>query len=400
VGLCRFLMLLIIKLLRIDIVFVDDHAKPPTGGHAKTITVHVPERFWPRVFWGKTLGVAEAFMDGDWSCDDLYELCKKLLDSSKPGSQPPLTRLDRFKLTKPLGKLSVWLYDMQSISLSKRVAERHYDAGNELYAAMLGTTMQYSCAVWSPDQYPDVYPDRCVDSLDAAQTFKMDLLCRKLKLKKGMKVLDIGCGWGGLAAYMKAHYHVDVVGLTISTRQIEWCRREHPEIQWVLEDYRTFCSARENKNHFDRVVSVGMAEHVGFERNWRIYFRCVSDVLKPRDPASDSPSLFVMQSIGGNRPSTDLVPFFDRYIFPGGVLPSMESIARTSLGIFVMERWDNFGPHYARTLAEWKINLTAYHESIDAPSHVRKMWEFYLTISRALFESRHCQLWQITFSRA
>jgi len=210
-----------------------------------------------------------------------------------------------------------------------------------------------------------------------------------------MRVLDIGCGWGGLMAYMKKYYKVQPVGLTLSKEQIalgkeRFCRENGNELEFILVDYRDFCKNPENKNTFDRVVSVGMFEHVGY-KNYREFFECSSNVLKPEGH-------MVLHTIGGKKSMRKGNDWIDTYIFPGGMLPSVKQIGDAIEGQFYLEDWQNFGPYYALTLKEWHRKSQDFFKKTKNPKYndkFKRMWEFYLVSCRIGFEMRDLQLWQL-----
>jgi cyclopropane-fatty-acyl-phospholipid synthase len=327
------------------------------------------ERLYPRVITHGSLGLGEAYMDGWWDADDLDGFLFKLLDA---------------RLDEKVGTLDdTWLYLKSSVLNLQRgqrayeVGERHYDLGNDLFRAMLGKRLVYSCGYWKD-----------AADLDAAQEAKLDLIFAKLGLQPGMRVLDIGCGWGEALKYAAERHGVSGVGVTISQEQAEYareiCRGLPVEIR--LADYRTL------DERFDRVFSVGMFEHVGV-RNYRTYFetarRCTAD-----------DGLFLLHSIGSNVSSNHTDPWIAKYIFPNSMLPSAEQIARAAEGLFVMEDWHNFGADYDRTLMAWRANFDAAWPQL-APAYgerFRRMWHFYLAASAAVFRSRRDQLWQLVLS--
>lgn len=269
------------------------------------------------------------------------------------------------------------VFNLQNRRRSRAVGERHYDLGNDLYAAMLGERLVYSCGYW-----------RQADDLDQAQLAKLDLVCRKLQLKPGMKVLDIGCGWGEALKYAAERYGVSGVGVTISAEQAayasELCVGLPVEIR--LQDYRDI------DERFDAAFSIGMFEHVGV-KNYRGYFETVRRLL-PED------GLFLLHTIGGNVSVQRTDPWIARYIFPNSMLPSARQIAEASEGLFVIEDWHGFGTDYDRTLQAWRDNVEAAWERLDEryDERFRRMWRFYLAASMATFRSRRSQLWQLVLS--
>jgi cyclopropane-fatty-acyl-phospholipid synthase len=242
---------------------------------------------------------------------------------------------------------------------------------------MLDTRMVYSCGYW-----------REARTLEAAQEAKLDLICRKLGLKEGDRLLDIGCGWGGLAKFAAERYGATVVGLTVSKEQAalarERCKGLPIEIR--VQDYRTL------SERFDHIASVGMFEHVGV-KNYRTYFEVARRCLKEE-------GLFLLHTIGGNRSVRSVEPWIGKYIFPGGMLPSVAQIGAGIERLFVMEDWHNFGSYYDTTLLAWWHNFDAAWPALRAKYGERfyRMWKYYLLICAGTFRARHSELWQIVLS--
>ena len=337
------------------------------------LQVHDPSVFRRLLLQG-SLGLGETYMEGGWDAASLDGFLFRLMDA----------RLDlRVRgLAAALGKLRAVLSNPQAPRQSFVVGERHYDLGNDLYAAMLGPGMIYSCGYWRR-------PDGSVASgLDTAQEAKLELVFRKLGLRPGMRVLDIGCGWGGALRHAAERFGVSGVGLTISREQAglarEACRGLPVEIR--LQDYR------ELDERFDRVFSIGMFEHVGvanYARYFSVVRRCLAD-----------DGLFVLHTIGKDRSSRSVDPWINRYVFPNSMLPSAAQVTRAAEGRFVIEDWHNFGADYDLTLQAWWRNVEASRDALPAryDERFRRMWRFYLASSMALFRSRRGQLWQLVLS--
>lgn len=261
-------------------------------------------------------------MDGWWDCQALDEMCCRAIRA----------RLDqRFAICLPnlWALLTARLFNQQTRRRSRKVARVHYDLSNDFFEAMLDPNMQYSCALFEQS-----------DDLATAQLRKLRWICERLRLRPGLRLLDIGCGWGGLACYAARHYGCHVVGITISREQLHYAQRWSSGlgVQIQLQDYR------EVSGRFDRVASVGMIEHVGY-KNYRTYFRTVADLLT-------DDGLFLCQGIAGNSLRLQLDPWIKRYIFPNSVLPCAgpagPGLRRLVRARRYQEHWTELRPHTAR----------------------------------------------------
>ena len=230
---------------------------------------------------------------------------------------------------------------------------------------------------------------RNAKNLNEAQEAKLDLICRKQKLGTGMSVLDIGCGWGSFAKYAAEKFHVSVVGITISKEQIKMSRElcKGHDIEIKLMDYRDL------NEKYDRIVSIGMFEHVGY-KNYRRFFKVVNRCLK-------NDGLFLLHTIGRKKTMTYTDPWIDKYIFPHSNLPSPSQITKAYEGIFKLEDWHNFGMDYDKTIMVWHKNFNKNWDKIKADynDRFRRMWNYYLLTSAGSFRARKNQLWQIVFSK-
>lgn len=343
------------------------------GGNPWDIQIR-DERIFNRIFHDGSLGLGEAYMDGWWNCEKLDEFFFRILDS----------RLDeKLKKNWPI----LWrvvmakLVNQQSRSRAFIIGEKHYDTGNDLFVPMLGKSMAYSCGYWSGDPP--------ANDLDKAQEAKFDLICRKLDLKKGMSVLDIGCGWGTFMKYAAMKYGVRAVGVTVSKEQAELARDlcNGLPVEIRLRDYRDI------NEKFDRIVSVGMIEHVG-SKNYAEYMMVASRCLKDN-------GLFLLHTIGNNVSTTATDPWIAKYIFPNSHLPSIKQLGAAIENVFVMEDWHNFSADYDKTLMVWYANFEKawpklknnYNESFY------RMWKYYLLSCAGAFRARKIQLWQIVLSK-
>ncbi|MDI4637531.1 MULTISPECIES: cyclopropane fatty acyl phospholipid synthase [Halomonadaceae] len=317
-----------------------------------------------------TLGLGEAYMEGWWECERIDEMIHRMLRHGLgERAHTPTERM--------LYRLQNGLFNLQSKARAYIVGEAHYDLGNDLFERMLDPTLCYSCGYWKQ-----------AETLHQAQVAKLDLAARKLNLAPGMKVLDIGCGWGSFAEHAARHYGVEVTGITISKEQAELARRRCQDLPVTihLQDYR------ELEGQYDRIVSIGMFEHVG-HRNYRTYFDTVARLLTPN-------GLFLLHTIGSNNSEISADPWIHKYIFPNGVLPSAMHISRASESYLLMEDWQNFGADYDRTLMAWLENFTArWPEIADRYNETtRRMFRYYLSACAGAFRARDLQLWQIVFS--
>ncbi|WP_436877460.1 cyclopropane fatty acyl phospholipid synthase [Siccibacter turicensis] len=340
------------------------------GSAPGDITVHNPH-FFKRVLQEGSLGLGESYMDGWWDCDRLDLFFTRVLRAGLEKQLP-----HHFKDT--LRILGARLFNLQSRKRAWMVGKEHYDLGNDLFSRMLDPAMQYSCGYW-----------KTADNLADAQQAKLKLICEKLELKPGMTLLDVGCGWGGLAEYAARHYGVSVHGVTISAEQqkMAQARCAGLDVTIRLQDYRDL------NEQFDRVVSVGMFEHVG-PKNYATYFEVVDRNLKPD-------GLFLLHTIGSRTTDNNVDPWINKYIFPNGCLPSVRHIANAAEKHFVMEDWHNFGPDYDKTLMAWYARFqAAWPEIADNYSdRFYRMFTYYLNACAGAFRARDIQLWQVVFSR-
>ncbi|MFQ5569256.1 MAG: cyclopropane fatty acyl phospholipid synthase [Rhodothermales bacterium] len=316
------------------------------------------------------MGILEAYIDGWWDTDQLDVLTDKVRSSGLD-----LPRGDKFSLL--LAGLQARLFNRESRKRSKLVRQ-HYDLGNDLFSAMLDQRMVYSCGYWKDAR-----------TLDEAQEAKLDLVCRKIGLKPGMHVLDIGCGWGSFCQYAAETYGVSVVGITLSKEQVklgkERCAGLPVELR--LMDYREL-----QNEMFDAVVSIGMFEHVG-PKNHREYMKMVRRCLKPE-------GLFLLHTIGNETTRQFSQPWVEKYIFAVGVTPSVKQIGEACEGIFVVEDWHNFGPDYDKTLMAWYHNFDAHWPELRPQYGDRfyRIWTCHLLTAAGGFRARKNQLWQLVLS--
>ncbi len=329
------------------------------------------KRIYSRVLSGGMLAVGESYMDGWWDVPQLDEFINRVLRAE-------LDKKIRGHWKEMLFVLGSNMLNRQNKRRSRKVGEEHYDLGNDLYQKMLDKRMNYTSAYW-----------KNASDLDEAQEAKLELVCRKTELKAGMKVLDLGCGWGSFAKYAAEKYGVEVTAYNISKEQVQLAReltRGLP-VEIRRQDYR------EAEGTYDAVVSIGIMEHVGY-RNYRTYMEVVDRCLK-------KDGIALIHTIGGNISTTHTNAWTDKYIFPNGMLPSVAQLAKAMEGLFVFEDLHNFGPDYDRTLMAWYENFNKNWPSLKDKYGERfyRMWKFYLLSAAGGFRSRSNQLFQIVMTR-
>jgi cyclopropane-fatty-acyl-phospholipid synthase len=340
------------------------------GSRPFDIQVH-DERFYKRVLANRELGLGESYMEGWWDVDRLDQFIARLLEANLQ---------EKVKVGPAMVKnVAVSLVlNRQSSSRSKHNASHHYDIGNDLYERMLDKHMVYTCAYWKDAK-----------TLDEAQEAKLDLVCRKLYLKKGMTVVDLGCGWGGFAEYAARKYGVIVTAATPAAEQVRVARERTKGLPVTIEqkDYR------EVTGTYDRVVSIGILEHIG-PKNYAGFFRQCKAMLH-------DDGLMLHHTIGNNSSMIVADPWTNKYIFPGGVIPSLTQISRAIEKQLIVEDVHNFGPYYDKTLMAWHHNFIKHYPEIQDKYDERfyRMWNFYLLWCAGAFRARHLQLWQIVMRK-
>ncbi|KFC68716.1 Cyclopropane-fatty-acyl-phospholipid synthase [Devosia sp. LC5] len=338
------------------------------GSRPWDVQVH-NESLYGRVLSQGTLGLGESYMDGWWDAEALDQFLFKLIQANIQDNFPKDLALIGSVLK---GKL----LNMQRRRVTE-VGEKHYDIGNDLYAAMLDKRMIYSCGYWQN-----------ASDLDAAQEAKLDLICRKVGLEPGMRILDIGSGWGGFLQFAAERYGVSGVGVTVSKEQAALAneRTAHLPVETKLLDYQAL------DGQFDRIISIGMFEHVGY-KNYRAYFEKAARLLVPD-------GLMLLHTIGGHSSTSHGDPWSEKYIFPNGMLPSIAQIGKATESLFVIEDWHNFGADYDTTLMAWHERFVAAWPQLKDQYDERfyRMWRYYLNVFAALFRARNISLWQVVLS--
>lgn len=331
----------------------------------RLLDASVPER----VLAQGSIGLGEAYMDGHWDCDRLDQFFERVVRADLAS-----------RVRRPAILWHHWRARWLNLQTERRawqVGQQHYDLDNHFFAAMLDARMTYTCAYW-----------KNASTLDQAQEHKLDLVCRKLQLAPGMRVLDIGCGWGSFMQFAAQRYGVQCVGVTISAEQVALGRERCAglPVEFRLSDYRAL------DERFDRIVSLGMFEHVG-RKNHRIFMQVLRRCL-----ADDG--LVLLHTIGRNEAGHGTDPWIHKYVFPNGELPTVAQIGRACERLFVVEDLHNFGADYDRTLMAWQQRFEAawprFAERLGERLH--RQWRYYLLSCAGAFRARDIQLWQWVLS--
>ncbi|MFT6834616.1 MAG: cyclopropane-fatty-acyl-phospholipid synthase [Francisellaceae bacterium] len=342
------------------------------GSRASDIQVHSPD-FYKSIISSGSLGLGDAYVDGLWDCENISEFIFKV--SRVDGSNIKFKKNLRLMLFLAKHRF----FNLQSVKRSVAVCDQHYNLGNDLYEKMLDSELNYSCGYW-----------KNASNLEEAQQNKLDLICRKMYLKPGMRILDVGCGWGSFARFSAKNYGVEVVGITISKEQIKYANDNIDDlpIKFLLQDYRDY-----EADKFDRIISIGMFEHVGI-KNYKTYFNKLNGLLK-------DDGLFLLHTIGSNETCVDPEPWIEKYIFPNSKLPSIVQITKAMEKFFYFEDVHSFGTDYDKTLMAWNDNFINSWDSIKHNYDERfyRIWTYYLQFCAGGFRGRMNQLWQLVLSK-
>ena len=336
------------------------------------IQVHSKD-VYRRILIKGSLGLGESYMDGEWDTEQLDETLRRLIRLAFERKHSAWGQFQLFK-----SYLKYMLTNPQSRTGASKSVRKHYELGADLFEAMLDPTMTYSCAYW-----------KNAATLETAQLAKLELICRKLDLQPGQKLLDIGCGWGSMARYAAEHHGVSVVGITNSPDQVKRARKECSGLPVRIElmDYRDL------EGSYDNIVSIGMFEHVGV-RNYPCFFRIVDHLLKDN-------GLFLLQTIGTMRTAHSPDPWIHKYIFPHGKLPSAKQLTTGLEPYFTLKDWQCFGQDYDRTLMAWWDNYHSAWPNLKDHYDERfyRMWKYYLLYCAGFFRSHYGNLWQLVLAK-
>jgi cyclopropane-fatty-acyl-phospholipid synthase len=348
------------------------------GDRPWDIQVH-RDRLYRRALRG-SLGIGESYLDGDWDCEALDELFRRVLSSN--AQRRPLIRA-----AGAVKKLQSRFTNLQTRRRSRAVAEEHYDIDHRMYALFLGPWNQYTCCFFDG-----------TDDLERAEVIKLEMLCDKLELKAGDRLLDIGCGWGGFAKYAAATRGCEVTGISLSEQQVRYAAEYTKGLPVVIRrmDYRDLPDS--GLPPFDKISIVGMIEHVGY-KNYAGIVNVVHQMLKAN-------GLFLLHTIGNCEETRVVDPWMEKYIFRNSMAPAMGQLSGAAEGKFVIEDWENYGHYYVPTLQAWYERFNANWERIRAlptakpfDERFRRMWNYYLMSSKAAFDVEQLHLWQLVMTR-
>jgi cyclopropane-fatty-acyl-phospholipid synthase len=341
------------------------------GTRPGDIQIH-DNRFYERLLRDASIGLGESYMDDWWETDALDVMIAKVVQADLQEKVRGNWRL------RALTVKAVML-NLQNRRRASAAVAAHYDIGNDLYTRMLDERMVYSCGYWKTG----------ARTLTEAQEAKLDLVCRKLGLEPGMRVLDIGCGWGGFASWAAEKYGCTILGVTLSRDQVALgCQKwRHLPIELRLCDYRDVTGK------FDRVVSIGMMEHVGPKNH--------GDLIRVIDRSLTGDGVALIHTIVNNRSLRHGTPFVEKYIFPHAVAPSLAQLGLAIEGLLTTEDLHNLATDYDPTLMAWWANFDRTYFEIAARYDRRfyQMWKFYLLAAAGAARSRDAQLFQLVLTK-
>jgi cyclopropane-fatty-acyl-phospholipid synthase len=350
--------------------YLEEAGVQVNGNNSWDIQVHHPD-FYKRAILQGTLGIGESYMDGCWSCEAIDALFHRMLTAG-------LHKKIDVPVLRKIANLKSRLINLQNKIRSKAVADKHYNPDTDIILAFLDPYNQYTCAYFKE-----------TDDLNTAQRQKLALICQKLGLSAGDRVLDIGCGWGGFARFAAETIGCHVTGISIAQEQISFARDfcKGLPVEFHLADYRDI------EGSFSKILVCGMIEHVGHQ-NYRRLMKIVCNHL-------DDNGLFLVQTIGGTTSLVTGDPWLLKYFFPNAMLPSIKQISESAEGLFTIEDIHNFGQYYDNTFMAWYANFIEHWPRIKDhyDDRLYRMWTYYFQHMAGTFRARLNQLWQIVFSK-
>lgn len=340
------------------------------GSRSWDIEVTDP-RFFRTLMKRGSLGLGEAYMDGWWRAEDLEAFFYRCIKSNLYQASQSLPFHVRRRL---LDKLN----NQQNRNKSVRVARQHYNLGNDLFFEFLGHYKNYSCGYF-----------RDTDDLCQAQLKKMQQICREMAFKSGERVLDVGGGWGEIARHVATNHECQITSINISDEQITHARRHCAGLPVEIKklDYRDLDKG------FDKILVIAMLTHVG-PKNYRVFMETLHRCLEPGGTV-------LIESVGSPTDKINCEPWTDKYIFPGGVIPSLRQIDRAIDGLFTRERTAEFGDYYHLTMRAWHENFTRAWPQLQLryPEKVRLMFEYFFLSVAAAFRARSLLHWHIVLRK-
>ena len=357
------------------------------GPSAKLIVRH--RRAARRLMFGGNVGFAEAYMDGDWDTPDLAAVLELAARNEAACNDLHYGKASALAPALNLARRLWHALRANTRTGSKKNIAYHYDLGNAFYSRWLDPTMAYSSAVYEPG----------IADLEDAQRAKFRRMAEKLDVKPGQRVLEIGCGWGGFAAYLAKEYQAQVTAITVSKEQLEHTRAKVQSEGLGERIEAKFVDYRDVEGRYDRIASIEMFEAVG-EKYWPAYFAKLREALAPGGRAALQIITIADRFFDSYRSGVD---FIQRYIFPGGMLPSTAALARENerAGL-TLAKQEFYGLDYARTLAEWNARFQARWSEIEPlgfDARFKRMWEFYLAYCEAGFRSGATDVTQVALVR-
>ena len=327
------------------------------------------KKFFHKTIWEGTLGFGESYVNGYFDCQQLDVLCYKLSMQIEHFKYP---KYNKHFIMNFLKKMFV---NFQSIKNARQVVRHHYNIKPEIFKNFLDDKMLYTCGYWKK-----------AENLNQSQEHKLDLIAKKLQFKKGMQVLDVGCGWGGSAYYFATKYNVQMTAITNSQIQYKYAinNNHHPNIKFIYQDYR------QHQGIYDAIYAAGILEHVG-SKNYKTFFQKIKNCLKPT-------ASFLLHTIGFPYKDNFSSSWITKYIFPNGELPSPTHITKNIEHLFLLDDWHNFGCDYDKTLMQWYKNFIKTFENFRDDYYNDKFfraWSFYFLSCAGSFRSRYLHLWQI-----
>lgn len=331
--------------------------------------------FYTKLLKHGEIGLGESYVDKDWDSNNLEETLYNLIINQKKIENAIIKNSPNLIIKKLLDIPS----DIFSTDNTKNDIKFHYDIGNKLYENMLGKSMLYSCAYFYKQGL----------SLDEAQYAKLDLIAKKLNLKEGMRVLDIGCGFGTAAIYLSKKFNVNILGISLSKEQINYFNSIYTgtQVQVIYKDYREL--TREHNNSYDCIYSIGMFEHIGINNHIDYYNKCFK-LLKTN-------GTMLIHTIVSNKRLYSHNSWITKYIFPGAELPHISDFTKKYTDNWLLQDLQCIGKSYSKTLLAWKKNINDSSVFNNYDDKFKRTWNYYLLLCSAAFRAREITVFQLVY---